>query len=57
MDALEKVVLACFALEVIIKVIAEGVHPENYFKDAWNSFDFAITFLSFIVVLFFKSII
>ena len=45
-DFLDSLVLWIFTIEVIIKVLAEGRKPWNYFKDPWNIFDFSIVALS-----------
>lgn len=39
-------VLGIFLIEVIIKIVAEGRRPWNYFKDPWNIFDFTIVLFS-----------
>jgi voltage-gated sodium channel len=39
---LNKVVLAIFTLEVLLKMAAEKNRPWRYFQDSWNLFDFAI---------------
>ena len=39
---LDAFILGVFTLEVIIKIIAEGKKPLNYFKNPWNLFDFLI---------------
>jgi len=39
---LDSVVLAIFTLEAMIKILAEGKRPINYFRNAWNVFDFLI---------------
>ena len=41
-NTLNAVILGIFIFEVIIKIVAEGRQPQNYFKDAWNIFDFSI---------------
>ena len=33
-----------FLIEVIIKLLAEGKNPQNYFRNPWNVFDFLIVF-------------
>lgn len=38
----DQIILGIFVLEVLIKIIAEGKSPWNYFRDPWNIFDFAI---------------
>jgi voltage-gated sodium channel len=40
-------ILAVFTIEVIIKIVAEGMEPWNYLKSAWNVFDFVIVVGSF----------
>ncbi len=39
---LDSLVLAIFTLEAMIKILAEGKRPINYFRNAWNVFDFLI---------------
>ena len=42
LDTLDRVILAIFIIEAIIKILAEGNRPQNYFKNPWNVFDFII---------------
>ena len=42
LHGLDLLILALFTIEIIIKIIAEGNKPLNYFKDPWNVFDFII---------------
>jgi voltage-gated sodium channel len=42
LDILDIAVIAIFTVEVLIKIGAEGSKPWNYFRDAWNVFDFII---------------
>ena len=42
LDALDFIVLGIFVLEAVIKIVAEGKRPLNYFKNSWNVFDFSI---------------
>tara|TARA_B100001939_G_C16941227_1_gene618376 strand:+ start:1321 stop:2289 length:969 start_codon:yes stop_codon:yes gene_type:complete len=42
LNLLDKLILGIFVLEVVIKLIAEGKNPWNYFRDPWNIFDFTI---------------
>jgi len=42
LNTIDLVILIIFAVEVIIKILAEGKQPWNYFKDGWNIFDFFI---------------
>ena len=39
---LDSLILSIFVVEVLIKILAEGNRPFNYFKNPWNVFDFAI---------------
>ncbi|MFM7261423.1 MAG: ion transporter, partial [bacterium] len=41
--AIDRVVLAIFVLEVVLKIAAEGRKPWRYFADPWNIFDFTVT--------------
>jgi voltage-gated sodium channel len=41
--ALDRVVLAIFVMEAILKIAAEGKRPWRYFANPWNVFDFSIT--------------
>jgi len=42
LSALDSIILSIFALEVLIKIIAQGKTPWRYFLDPWNIFDFTI---------------
>ena len=42
LESLDVFILGAFTLEAIIKIIAEGKKPLNYFKNPWNLFDFII---------------
>lgn len=42
LQTLDQLVLIIFTLEALIKILAEGNRPLNYFKNPWNIFDFAI---------------
>lgn len=48
LEILNKIVLAIFILEIVVKVIAEGNKPWRYFNDAWNVFDFIIVAAAFL---------
>ena len=39
---LDAIILWIFILEIVIKLIAEGNKPLNFFTDGWNVFDFLI---------------
>ena len=51
LDALDKIILAIFTLDIIVKIVAEGEHPLHYFSDNWNKFDFFIVFACYIFLL------
>lgn len=40
--ALDRLVLALFALEIGLKLVARAPRPLDFFRDGWNVFDFAI---------------
>ena len=42
LNTLDALILGIFIFEIIIKIVAKGRQPQNYFKDAWNIFDFSI---------------
>ena len=42
LDTLDRLILAIFTIEAIIKILAEGNRPQNYYKNPWNVFDFII---------------
>ncbi|MEM7537241.1 MAG: ion transporter [Chloroflexota bacterium] len=45
-DIISTLILLVFVIEAILKILAEGHRPWNYFTDAWNLFDFSIVVLS-----------
>lgn len=45
---IDKIILAVFTVEVLIKVLAQGKKPWNYFKDPWNIFDFSIVVVCYL---------
>lgn len=47
LHALDKVILAIFTIEVVVKLAATGGRVQGYFKDPWNVFDFAIVALCY----------
>lgn len=47
LEILNKIVLGIFIIEVVVKLVAEVPKPWNYFKDAWNVFDFIIVAAAF----------
>jgi len=40
-------ILFIFIVEIVVKMLAEGKKPWNYFKDGWNIFDFIIVAAAF----------
>ena len=42
LNTLDTIILGIFVIEAAIKILAEGKRPQNYFKNPWNIFDFAI---------------
>ncbi|MFL2939106.1 MAG: ion transporter [Opitutales bacterium] len=44
-NIIDKSILIIFTLEVIIKILAEGNKPFNFFRSGWNIFDFTIVVL------------
>jgi len=42
---LDRMVLAIFVIEIVIKIIAEGARPWRYFANPWNCFDFGVTLI------------
>ncbi|RLN56793.1 hypothetical protein BBJ29_004288 [Phytophthora kernoviae] len=47
LSGLDTSILAVFTSEVILKVLAEGLEPWQYFRTGWNVFDFIIVVGSF----------
>ncbi len=43
---IQSLVIAVFIVEAILRMIALYPRPQNYFRDPWNCFDFAIIVLS-----------
>lgn len=48
LSLLDRFILIVFLLEVIIKILAEGRRPFDYFKNPWNIFDFLIVAACFL---------
>ena len=42
LNFLDRTILIIFTIEALIKILAEGKKPLNYFKNPWNVFDFLI---------------
>ncbi|KAG3233892.1 hypothetical protein PI124_g21042 [Phytophthora idaei] len=47
LTGLDTAILTVFTAEVTLKILAEGLEPWNYFRGAWNVFDFIIVIGSF----------
>jgi voltage-gated sodium channel len=41
--SLDRLVLAVFVIEIVVKLASYGRRPWRYFRDPWNVFDFAVT--------------
>ena len=48
---LDMIILIIFTVEVVVKMLAEGKKPWNYFKDGWNIFDFSIVAVALYALL------
>jgi len=48
LNNLDVVCLGIFTLEILIKFIAQGNRPQDFFKSSWNTFDFIIVAAAFI---------
>ncbi|MEZ4660793.1 MAG: ion transporter [Caldilineaceae bacterium] len=42
----ERIILAIFVVEMVLKILARGKQPWRYFADPWNVFDFIIVMAS-----------
>ena len=42
LNTLDLFILGIFVIEAVIKILAEGNRPQNYFRNPWNIFDFII---------------
>ncbi|MBP6872067.1 MAG: ion transporter [Bacteroidales bacterium] len=45
---LDRMILAIFTVEILLKILARGIRPWDYFKDPWNVFDFIVVAVCFI---------
>ena len=50
LHAMDKIILAIFVLEIVIKLIARFPRPQLFFTDSWNIFDFAIVAAAFLPI-------
>lgn len=48
LHAIDKVVLAVFVVELVVKLGAVGWNPRRFFSDPWNVFDFTIVAVAFL---------
>lgn len=48
LDLVDLTILSIFTIEIVLKVIGEGIYPWRYFKDGWNKFDFFIVVASYV---------
>jgi len=55
LDGIDQGILVIFTLEVILRLIGEGLLPWLYFKSDWNKFDFTIVAVSYILPLLNKA--
>ncbi len=46
----EVIILVFFSIEILMRIIAEGSKPLNFFKDSWNVMDFVIVLLAFLPI-------
>lgn len=47
---LDRLIIACFTIEIVLKILANGKKPWKYFMDPWNVFDFIIVAVCLIPV-------
>lgn len=47
---IDKLVILFFTIEIVLKIIAKGNRPFDFFKDPWNVFDFVIVAICLIPV-------
>ena len=50
LHGLDRVILAIFIVEALLKVASHGRHPWRYFADGWNVFDFFIVVICLLPV-------
>jgi voltage-gated sodium channel len=54
LEVLEIIILGIFVLEFILKVLAEGTRPWNYFRETINFFDFIVIVICFMALVLSK---
>jgi voltage-gated sodium channel len=47
---IDKIILAIFTFEVVVKLVGAGKRPAEYFKDPWNVFDFLIVAVCYVPI-------
>ncbi len=45
---LDRIIILIFTIEIILKLLAQGKNPKQYFRDPWNIFDFIIVVLCYL---------
>lgn len=50
LNVLDVLILSIFIVEILIKILAKGKNPLQYFSDGWNVFDFLIVVVCFLPV-------
>ncbi len=45
---LDRIIILIFTIEIILKLLAQGKNPKQYFRDPWNIFDFIIVILCYL---------
>jgi voltage-gated sodium channel len=48
LHTVDRIILFIFAIEITLKIVAQGKRPWDFFKDPWNVFDFIIVGVCFI---------
>jgi voltage-gated sodium channel len=48
---LNEIFLGVFTVELVIRIAAYGNHPQRFFRDGWNLFDFVVISLAFVPAL------
>ncbi|HIA13848.1 MAG TPA: ion transporter [Nitrospirales bacterium] len=44
----DRIILGIFVVEIVLKIIACGRRPQDFFRDGWNVFDFIIVAAAFV---------
>ena len=52
LDVADNIILVVFTIEILLKTIAEGEKPWEYFSESWNVFDFIIVVACYASLLF-----